>query len=41
VRAERNGCTILDSFGLQEGRVVRWLQNLRAGTSVIKFSKGA
>lgn len=41
VLAERNGFTILDSFGLQEGRVVRWLPNLRAGTSVIKFSKGA
>lgn len=32
--AHKNGLRIHDSFGLQQGRVVRWLPNWRAGTSV-------
>jgi methionine biosynthesis protein MetW len=35
--ARRNGLKVLDSFGLQQGRTVRWLPNLRAGTSVYKL----
>jgi hypothetical protein len=31
---------ILDAFGLQEGREVRSLPNLRAGTAVFKFERG-
>ena len=33
-----NGLKVLDSFGLQDGRTVRWLPNLRAGTSVYQLS---
>jgi len=40
VLATRNRLAILDSFGLQEGRVVRQLPNLRAGTAVFKFERG-
>ena len=39
VLAQRNGLRVLDSFGLQQGRVVRWLPNLRAGTSVYKLAR--
>jgi methionine biosynthesis protein MetW len=39
VLAARNGLRVLDSFGLQEGRTVRWLPNLRAGTSVYKLAR--
>ena len=39
VLAQRNGLHIVDSFGLQQGRVVRWLPNLRAGTSVYKLAR--
>ena len=39
VLAQRNGLRVLDSFGLQEGRTVRWAPNLRAGTSVYKLSR--
>lgn len=39
VLAQRNGLRILDSFGLQNGRMVRWLPNLRASTAVLKFSR--
>ncbi|BDT73974.1 hypothetical protein os4_35270 [Comamonadaceae bacterium OS-4] len=38
VLAARNGLRVLDSFGLQDGRTVRWLPNLRAGTSVYKLA---
>jgi len=38
--AGKNSLRILDSFGLQEGREVRWLPNLRAGTAVFKFERG-
>ncbi|MCF8167592.1 MAG: methionine biosynthesis protein MetW [Rhodoferax sp.] len=37
--AARNGLQIEDSFGLQDGRTVRFLPNLRAGTSVYKLSR--
>jgi methionine biosynthesis protein MetW len=40
VLAMRNPLSILDAFGLQEGREVRWLPNLRAGTAVFKFERG-
>lgn len=39
VLTQRNGLHIVDSFGLQQGRVVRWLPNLRAGTSVYKLAR--
>ncbi len=39
VLAQRNGLRVLDSFGLQQGRTVRWLPNLRAGTSVYKLAR--
>ncbi|MBI2753659.1 MAG: methionine biosynthesis protein MetW [Betaproteobacteria bacterium] len=38
--AARNGLQVQDSFGLQDGRTVRLLPNLRAGTSVYKLAKG-
>ncbi len=37
--AQRNGLTVQDSFGLQNGRVVRWLPNWRAGTSVYQLTR--
>jgi len=40
VLATKNRLSILDSFGLQEGREVRVLPNLRAGTAVFKFERG-
>ena len=39
VLAARNHLSVLDSFGLQDGRVVRSMPNLMAGTSVYKFSR--
>ncbi|HNV58570.1 MAG TPA: methionine biosynthesis protein MetW [Rhodoferax sp.] len=36
--AERNGLQVQDSFGLQDGQAVRFLPNLRAGTSVYKLA---
>lgn len=39
ILAGRNGLSVLDSFGLQNGRVVRRLPNLLAGTSVYKLSR--
>ncbi len=39
VLAGRNGLRVLDSFGLQNGRTVRFLPNARAGTSVYKLSR--
>ena len=39
VLAQRNGLTIQDSFGLQDGQVVRTAPNLLAGTSVFKLSR--
>lgn len=39
VLALRNGLKVHDSFGLQEGREVRFLPNLMAGTAVFRFSR--
>lgn len=38
--ALKNGLRILDAFGLQEGREVRFLPNARAGTAVFRIQKG-
>lgn len=40
VLAAKNGLRVVDAFGLQEGREVRTLPNLRASTAVFKFQKG-
>ncbi|QDL35868.1 methionine biosynthesis protein MetW [Rhodoferax sediminis] len=40
VLAQKNHLQILDAFGLQEGREVRFLPNARAGTAVFKFQRG-
>ena len=37
--ARKNGLRVIDSFGLQDGDVVRWLPNWRAGTSVYKLAR--
>mgnify|MGYP003639166615 CR=1 FL=1 len=37
--ALRNGLRIQDKFGLQDGRTVRTLPNLLAGTAVFRFSR--
>lgn len=37
--AQGNGLKVLDSFGIQDGEVVRWFPNLLAGTSVYKLSR--
>ena len=39
VLAGRNGLRVLDSFGLQEGRIVRFAPNWLAGTSVYKLAR--
>jgi methionine biosynthesis protein MetW len=39
VLAQRNGLNVQDSFGLQDGRTVRWMPNLRASTAVFRFSR--
>src|SRR5574343_481543 len=39
VLAQRNGLRVLDSFGLQDGQTVRFLPNLRAGTSVYNLAR--
>jgi len=39
--AARNGLQVLDSFGLQDGKVVRWAPNLLAGTSVYQLAGAA
>jgi methionine biosynthesis protein MetW len=38
--ARRNGLAVEDSFGLQDGEVVRRLPNLLASTAVFKLSRG-
>jgi len=38
--ARKNQLQVLDAFGLQEGRTVRFLPNARAGTAVFKFQRG-
>jgi len=37
--AARNGLRVLDSFGLQDGKTVRFAPNWRAGTSVYKLAR--
>ena len=37
--AQRSGLTVRDSFGLQNGRTVRFAPNLLAGTSVYELSR--
>ena len=37
--ARRNGLRVIDSFGLQDGHVVRWLPNVRDGPSVYKLAR--
>jgi len=37
--ARKNGLRVIDSFGLQDGAVVRWLPNWFAGTSVYKLAR--
>ena len=37
--ARKNQLDILDSFGLQNGQIVRWLPNLLAGTAVFKLQR--
>jgi methionine biosynthesis protein MetW len=39
VLARQNGLKVQDSFGLQDGQVVRFSPNLLAGTSVYKLSR--
>jgi len=39
VLARKHGLCILDSFGIQDGRMVRGWPNLLAGTAVFKFSR--
>jgi methionine biosynthesis protein MetW len=39
VLARRNGLQIIDAFGLENGQVVRWWPNARAGTAVFKLSR--
>ena len=38
--AHKNDLRILDAFGLQDGRAVRFLPNARAGTAVFHFERG-
>lgn len=40
VLARKNGLQVLDAFGLEEGRQVRWWPNLRAGTAVFRLQGG-
>jgi methionine biosynthesis protein MetW len=37
--ARKNGLRVIDSFGLQNGEVVRWMPNWFAGTSVYKLAR--
>ncbi len=39
ILARRCGLRILDAFGIQDGRIVRWAPNLRAGVAVFKFER--
>ena len=39
VLAQKNALRIVDAFGLQDGREMRWLPNLRAGTAVFAFQR--
>ena len=37
--ARKNGLKVLDAFGLEDGRVVRWLPDTRASTAVFKLAR--
>ena len=37
--ARKNGLLILDAFGLEQGRVLRWMPNARASTAVFVFTR--
>ena len=39
ILAKQTGLKVLDSFGMQEGKVIRFAPNLMAGTSVFLFSR--
>jgi methionine biosynthesis protein MetW len=39
--AHKNHLRVLESFGLQDGREVRWLPNARAGTAVFRIERSA
>lgn len=39
VLAGKNNLRVLDAFGVQDDREVRWLPNVRAGTAVFKFER--
>ncbi|RZL97239.1 MAG: methionine biosynthesis protein MetW [Variovorax sp.] len=39
VLAHKNRLRVLDAFGVQQGREVRWLPNARAGTAVFKLER--
>ena len=39
VLAGKNHLRVLDAFGVQDDREVRWLPNARAGTAVFKFQR--
>jgi methionine biosynthesis protein MetW len=41
VLARKNGLEVLESFGLQDGRVVKSWPNLRASVAVFKFERAA
>ena len=41
ILARKDGLTILDSFGIQAGKVVRTLPNLLASVAVFKFERGS
>lgn len=40
VLANKNRLSVIEAFGLQDGREVRFLPNARAGTAVFKFERG-
>jgi methionine biosynthesis protein MetW len=40
ILARKNQLRLLDSFGLQDGRVVRWQPNLMASMAVFKLERG-
>jgi methionine biosynthesis protein MetW len=40
VLARKNGLRVQESFGIQDGRAVRTLPNLRASVAVFKFDRG-
>jgi methionine biosynthesis protein MetW len=39
ILSKQTGLKVLDSFGMQEGKVIRFAPNLMAGTSVFMFSR--